>query len=94
MSKRNITNLLIVTALLAPLTVFANIKNVNENARLATLVESNVATEKTPAQITNLTQVEQVTSKAHNQLRLLPTDAWLLSLALLGFVLLSNRSGV
>jgi hypothetical protein len=94
MSKRTITSLLILAALLAPLTVFANIENVNENARLATLVESEVAAEKTPAQITNLTQVEQVTSSDHNQLRPLPTDAWLLSLALLGFVLLSNRSGI
>jgi hypothetical protein len=97
MSKRIITNLLIVVALLAPLTVFANIENVNENARLVTLVESKVAlvaSEKMPAQITSLTQVDQVASKAHNQLRPLPTDVWLLSLALLGFVLLSNRSVV
>jgi hypothetical protein len=94
MSKRIITSLLMVAALSAPITVFANIENVNEDARLAVLVETEVAAEKTPAQTTNLTQVEQVTSTTNNQLRPLPTDVWLLSIALLGFVLLSNRSGI
>jgi hypothetical protein len=94
MSKHIITSLLMVAALSAPITVFANIEIVNEDTRLAVLVETEVAAQKMPAQTTNLTQVEQITSTANNQLRPLTADVWLLSIALLGFVLLSNRSGI
>ena len=109
MFRKIISVFLLAAALIAPLTVFAAIETPIKNKQIIAQETSSASLINAPAkkihtqdlnsQIlltaqVNLGDVESVSSKDGSQLEPLLTDVWLISLALFGFVMLSNRSGV
>jgi hypothetical protein len=104
MFKKILSVVLLASALFAPSAVSAAIETANKNAQITAQVTSSTSVKKIHSLDANsqtisavnasFGEVESVLAKHSNQLEPLSADAWLISLALFGFVMLSNRSGV